>query len=52
MKKTFKIILSALLALVMLISVGTVAFAEDEEANVTEGKHRIYNKHFENFNRC
>ncbi len=37
MKKSFKIILSAMLALVMLISVGTVAFAEDEETNVTEG---------------
>lgn len=36
MKKSFKMILSAILALVMLISVGTVAFAEDEEANVTE----------------
>lgn len=37
MKKTFKSILSALLAIMMLISVGTAAFAEDEEANITEG---------------
>lgn len=38
MKKTFKIILSTLLALVLLISVGTVAFAEDEDVNITEDK--------------
>ena len=36
MKKTFKIMLSTLLALVLLISVGTVAFAEDENVNITE----------------
>lgn len=38
MKKTIKIILSVILAIMMLISVGTAAFAEDETSNVTEGK--------------
>ena len=36
MKKTFKIILSAMLAIMMLLSVGTAAFAEDDTPNITE----------------
>ena len=36
MKKTFKIILSATLAIMMLLSVGTAAFAEDDTPNITE----------------
>lgn len=36
MKKFFKVSLSVVLALIMLISVGTVAFAEDNEPTTTE----------------